>query len=73
MNPTWRQTKLIEFCSANNIVVTAFSPFGSKGASWGSNQVMDSELLNDIARAHGKSVPQVHNSNNTYIYIYIYK
>ncbi|KAM6562297.1 hypothetical protein CsatB_022295 [Cannabis sativa] len=39
MNPTWQQKKLREFCSANNIVVTAYSPLGAKGTSWGTNKV----------------------------------
>ena len=62
MNPTWQQSKLIQFCGANNIVVTAYSPLGAKGASWGTNQVWDNQVLNDIARARGKSVAQVNSS-----------
>ncbi|XP_060969180.1 non-functional NADPH-dependent codeinone reductase 2 [Cannabis sativa] len=59
MNPTWQQKKLREFCSANNIVVTAYSPLGAKGTSWGTNKVWDNEVLVDIARARGKTVAQV--------------
>ncbi|PON99053.1 Aldo/keto reductase, partial [Trema orientale] len=59
MNPTWQQKNLIEFCSANNIVVTAFSPLGAKGASWGTNEVLDNEVLKAIAKARGKTVAQV--------------
>ncbi|KAM6589382.1 hypothetical protein CsatA_011987 [Cannabis sativa] len=59
MNPTWQQKKLREFCGDNNIVVTAYSPLGAKGASWGTNQVWDNQVLIDIARARGKTVAQV--------------
>lgn len=59
MSPVWQQRKLIEFCKANGIVVTAYSPLGAKGASWGTNDVMDNETLNEIAKARGKTVAQV--------------
>ncbi|XP_062110421.1 non-functional NADPH-dependent codeinone reductase 2-like [Humulus lupulus] len=59
MNPTWQQKEVREFCGANNIIVTAFSPLGAKGANWGSNLVVDNEVLIDIAKARGKSVAQV--------------
>ena len=62
MTPIWQQNKLREFCKANNIIVTAYSPLGAKGTSWGTNQVWDNQVLNDIARARGKTVAQVHNS-----------
>jgi len=59
MSPIWQQRKLIEFCKANGIVVTAYSPLGATGASWGTNDVMDNETLNEIAKARGKTVAQV--------------
>ncbi|XP_062174863.1 non-functional NADPH-dependent codeinone reductase 2-like [Alnus glutinosa] len=59
MSPVWQQTKLIEFCKANRIVVTAFSPLGAKGSSWGTNHVMENEVLQEIAKARGKTVAQV--------------
>lgn len=59
MNPIWQQKKLREFCLANDIIVTAFSPLGAKGASWGTNLVLDNEVLKDIAKARGKTVAQV--------------
>ncbi|KAL2327022.1 hypothetical protein Fmac_020449 [Flemingia macrophylla] len=59
MNPAWHQKKLKEFCDEKGIIVTAFSPLGAKGASWGSNAVMDSEILKQIAEAHGRSIAQV--------------
>lgn len=67
MNPAWQQKKLIEFCKANSIIVTAYSPLGAKGTPWGSNHVMDNQVLKDIALARGKSVAQV--LNNFIIYV----
>ncbi|XP_062110416.1 non-functional NADPH-dependent codeinone reductase 2-like [Humulus lupulus] len=59
MNPTWQQKKLREFCGANNIIVTSYSPLGAKGTRWGGSHVLDNEVLIDIARARGKTVAQV--------------
>ncbi|KAK7269370.1 hypothetical protein RIF29_22095 [Crotalaria pallida] len=59
MNPAWHQKKLREYCQAKGIIITAFSPLGAKGASWGTNEVMDSQVLKEIAEAHGKTVAQV--------------
>ncbi|XP_054820055.1 NAD(P)H-dependent 6'-deoxychalcone synthase-like [Prosopis cineraria] len=59
MNPSWQQKNLREYCKAKGIIITAYSPLGAKGASWGTNEVMDNEVLREIAQAHGKSVAQV--------------
>ncbi|MED6203378.1 hypothetical protein PIB30_114935, partial [Stylosanthes scabra] len=59
MNASWQQKNLTEYCKSKGIIVTAYSPLGAKGTRWGSNEVMDSELLKEIAQAHGKSVAQV--------------
>ncbi|KAK7345061.1 hypothetical protein VNO77_15450 [Canavalia gladiata] len=59
MNPAWHQKQLREYCEAKGIIITAFSPLGAKGASWGTNEVMDSEILKEIADAHGKTLAQV--------------
>lgn len=59
MSPVWQQKKLRDFCSANGIVVIVYSPLGAKGAHWGTNQVMDCEVLHEIARDRGKTVAQV--------------
>nr|ACJ85212.1 unknown [Medicago truncatula] len=53
MNLAWQQKKLREFCNANGIVLTAFSPL-RKGASRGPNEVMENDMLKEIADAHGK-------------------
>ncbi|MED6205320.1 hypothetical protein PIB30_016702 [Stylosanthes scabra] len=59
MNASWQQKNLTEYCKTKGIIVTAYSPLGAKGTLWGSNDVMDSELLKEIAQAHGKTVAQV--------------
>lgn len=59
MNPSWQQKNLREYCKAKGIIITAYSPLGAKGASWGTNQVMDNELLKETAKAHGKTIAQV--------------
>ncbi|KAL9316830.1 hypothetical protein ACSQ67_017831 [Phaseolus vulgaris] len=58
MNLAWQQKKLREFCNANGIVITAFSPL-RKGASKGPNEVMENDVLKEIADAHGKSIAQI--------------
>jgi diketogulonate reductase-like aldo/keto reductase len=59
INPLWQQNKLREFCEANGIVLTAYAPLGTRGTIWGSNRVMENEVLREIATAKGKSVAQV--------------
>ncbi|XP_077234596.1 non-functional NADPH-dependent codeinone reductase 2-like isoform X2 [Tasmannia lanceolata] len=41
------------------IHVTAYAPLGAKGTPWGSNRVMECEILKKIAEAKGKTVAQV--------------
>ncbi|KAF8398862.1 hypothetical protein HHK36_014726 [Tetracentron sinense] len=59
MNPLWRQKKLREFCKEKGIHITAYSPLGAKDAPWGTNQVMECEVLKEIAKAREKTVAQV--------------
>ncbi|XP_017222612.2 non-functional NADPH-dependent codeinone reductase 2-like [Daucus carota subsp. sativus] len=59
MHPAWQQGKLREFCNANGIMVAAYSPLGGSGTFWGSNGVLESEVLKKIAESKGKSVAQV--------------
>ena len=59
MNALWQQKKLREFCKERNIHVTAYSPLGARGTPWGSNDVLDSEILQEIALVKGKTVAQV--------------
>ncbi|KAL8106277.1 hypothetical protein AgCh_029896 [Apium graveolens] len=59
MNPAWQQGKLKKFCKANGITIVAYSPLGAAGAFWGTKEVLQSEVLMEIAKSKGKSVAQV--------------
>ncbi|PUZ42009.1 hypothetical protein GQ55_9G548900 [Panicum hallii var. hallii] len=59
INPVWQQRKLREFCRGKGIQLCAYSPLGAKGTHWGSDSVMDSGVLHEIARSKGKTVAQV--------------
>ncbi|KAJ9708659.1 hypothetical protein PVL29_000603 [Vitis rotundifolia] len=59
MNPLWQQKKLREFCAEKGIHITAYSPLGAKGTLWGTDRVMECEVLKEIARETGKSIAQV--------------
>ncbi|XP_031248194.1 LOW QUALITY PROTEIN: non-functional NADPH-dependent codeinone reductase 2-like [Pistacia vera] len=59
MNPVWQQKKLREFCKKKGIHVTAYSPLGAKGTPWGTDRVLDSEVLKEIASSRRKSAAQV--------------
>ncbi|KAF8007071.1 hypothetical protein BT93_K1162 [Corymbia citriodora subsp. variegata] len=59
MNVGWQQEKLRAFCRKKGIHVTAWSPLGANGASWGSLVVMESPVLREISIAKGKTVAQV--------------
>ncbi|WOL20153.1 non-functional NADPH-dependent codeinone reductase 2 [Canna indica] len=59
LNPVWQQVKLREFCKEKGIHVIAYSPLGGQISSSSRNLVMESEVLQDIAKAKGKSVAQV--------------
>ena len=59
MNVAWQQEKLLEFCKEKGIHVSAWSPLGANGASWGSLAVMESPILEEIAAAKVNSVAQV--------------
>nr|KYP32061.1 NAD(P)H-dependent 6'-deoxychalcone synthase [Cajanus cajan] len=58
INLTWQQKKLRAYCQEKGIIITAYSPLGAPGSTWGSNNVVDNELLKEIAEAHGKSFAQ---------------
>ncbi|CAM8989417.1 unnamed protein product [Rhodiola kirilowii] len=59
MNPLWHQKPLREFCKLKGIHITAYSPLGASGTSWGDGRVLENETLQAIAKARGKSVAQV--------------
>ncbi|KAL6596019.1 hypothetical protein ACP70R_047383 [Stipagrostis hirtigluma subsp. patula] len=59
VNPLWQQRKLREFCREKGVQICAYMPLGAKGTHWGSDSVMDTGVLHDIAKAKGKTVAQV--------------
>uniref|UniRef100_A0A0E0P9S9 NADP-dependent oxidoreductase domain-containing protein n=1 Tax=Oryza rufipogon TaxID=4529 RepID=A0A0E0P9S9_ORYRU len=59
LNPVWQQKKLMEFCKAKGIHVTAYFPLGGRHSTSTVNPVLDSDVLKEIAAAKGKSVAQI--------------
>ncbi|XP_073135753.1 non-functional NADPH-dependent codeinone reductase 2-like [Henckelia pumila] len=59
LNPCWQQRKLREFCRVRKIVVVAYSILGSIGTFYGTERVMESQVLKKIAETKGKTVAQV--------------
>ncbi|KAL6295314.1 hypothetical protein ACE6H2_003456 [Prunus campanulata] len=59
MNPAWQLKNMREFCRAKGIHVTAFSPLGASGTKWGDDRVLGSDVLQDIAKAKGKTTAQI--------------
>ncbi|XAR65009.1 hypothetical protein NMG60_11008943 [Bertholletia excelsa] len=59
MNPIWQQKKMIEFCKAKGVMVTAYSPLGGARYPSGSNRVFECEVLKEIAKTQGKALAQV--------------
>ncbi|XWS69439.1 hypothetical protein CRYUN_Cryun04dG0179100 [Craigia yunnanensis] len=59
MNPLWKQKKLREFCKARDIHVSAFSPLGANNTKWGDNRILDCDVLEEIAKAKGKTTAQI--------------
>jgi diketogulonate reductase-like aldo/keto reductase len=59
MNPIWQQKRLTEFCKDKGIHLTAYSPLGGQISAFEANPVLQSEVLQEVAKARGKSVAQV--------------
>ncbi|WCJ33697.1 NAD(P)-linked oxidoreductase superfamily protein [Euphorbia peplus] len=59
MNPVWQQKKLKELCNEKGIHITACSPLGANGTKWGDNRIMNCNVLEQIAKARGKTTAQV--------------
>nr|ABF94850.1 NADH-dependent oxidoreductase 1, putative, expressed [Oryza sativa Japonica Group] len=58
VNPVWQQRKLRELCREKGVQICAYSPLGASGTHWGSDSVMASAVLRDIAQSKGKTVAQ---------------
>ncbi|CAN4116269.1 unnamed protein product [Withania somnifera] len=59
VNPCWQQQKLRELCERNGVLVVGYSPLGSIGTFYGTNRVMASQVLKEIAKAKGKTIAQI--------------
>ncbi|KAA8533876.1 hypothetical protein F0562_031393 [Nyssa sinensis] len=59
MHPMWRQAKLRELCGEQNIHVSAYSPLGGPGNSWGSTAVVENPIIQSIALKHKATPAQV--------------
>lgn len=59
MNPLWQQKKLREYCNAKGIHITAYCPLGANGTKWGDNRILECDVLEEIAKARGKTSAQV--------------
>ncbi|OAY25388.1 D-galacturonate reductase isoform X2 [Manihot esculenta] len=59
MNPLWQQKQLREFCKGKGIHITAYSPLGANGTKWGDNRILECDVLQQIAKAKGKTTAQV--------------
>ncbi|QCD92373.1 alcohol dehydrogenase [Vigna unguiculata] len=59
MNLSWQQAKLREFCKQKGIHVSAWSPLGSYKSDYGTNAVMESPILKEIACARHKTIAQI--------------
>ena len=58
-HPGWQQTKLREFCNANGVHLSAWSPLGSPGTAWMKGNVLNLPVINMIAEKLGKTPAQV--------------
>ncbi|KAE8730241.1 NADPH-dependent codeinone reductase 1-4 [Hibiscus syriacus] len=47
------------FCKENDILLTAYAPLEAQGTIWGTNRVLECELLKEIAKEKGKTVAQI--------------
>lgn len=66
MNPIWHQKQLLNFCKQKGIHITAYSPLGASGTSWGDGRVLQNDTLQAIAKARDKSVAQVPSNYSCY-------
>ena len=65
MSPAWQQKQLRVFCKEKGIHITAYSPLGASGTKWGDNRVIASDVLEEIAKAKGKTTAQVSTLTST--------
>jgi len=61
VHPHNNNSKIIDFCHAHNIHITAYSPIGTPFSKFteGKAKVIDEPVVKEIAAKHGKTVTQV--------------
>ncbi|GLT39814.1 hypothetical protein SLA2020_139840 [Shorea laevis] len=59
MHPTWRQRKLRQVCADHKIHLSAYSPLGGPGNSWGTTAVVENPVIQSIAIKHKATPAQV--------------
>jgi alcohol dehydrogenase (NADP+) len=52
LHPYFQQTELVEFCQANKVLVTAFSPLGSRHLINGEDSITNNHTVIEIAQKH---------------------
>lgn len=55
MNSTWQQKILRGFCKEKDIHITAYSSLDANNTAWGDNRGLESDILDPIAKAKGKT------------------
>ncbi|OMO97282.1 Aldo/keto reductase [Corchorus olitorius] len=58
-HPSWRQTKLREFCKSKGVHLSGYSPLGSPGTTWIKSDVLTNPILTMVAEKLGKTPAQV--------------
>lgn len=61
-HPDLNQTRLMTFCKAHDIAITAYSPLGSRDRPWakpGDRVILEDDKLKAMATRLGKSVAQI--------------
>ena len=59
IHPYFQQNELISFCNANNILVTAYSPLGSKSLMKNDEGIQQDKSIVEMAKKHNCSTAQL--------------
>ena len=59
IHPYFQQNELINFCNANNILVTAYSPLGSKSLMKNDEGIQQDKIIVELAKKHNCSTAQL--------------